>query len=430
MNILLISFYFPNSSAAESIQTGRITKVLSNRGYKVDVITVDLVKYKKFHDNKLGSVFSFNNNVNIYKTTSINFLDNRYLSKIIDLPPFNKVFPDNKWWWLPLAIARSEEMINKKNYDLVYTRAQPFTSNLVGLYLKNKYDIPWIAHLSDPWADSPFRRYGDSTINLSRYLERKIFTNTDYITVPSVRMEEFYKNKYNMDKIYTVGHIFDNDLLKYRNAKPETKKSDKITVIHAGGFYSFRSPERFIAALHYIKSNINKELIDNLRVIFIGGVSKSIIDKINKMNLGDNFEFIDRVGYLESIEYMRQASILLLIDTHFNESVNNMFFPSKLVDYLGIGIPVIGMGDNLSVSKQILEELNYPFININSSVKEQAYYLYRAIIDLTKKQSYPNMRVFENNYIGHNPMETLDVLLKQFNNDNKERINYGFKCGK
>lgn len=414
MNILLVSFYFPNSSLAESIQTGRIAKVLSEK-HSIDVVTVDMNTYGKYHDNDLGRVFSFKDNVSTFKTGSINILDNKYLSKIISWPPFNMFFPDNKWWWFPMAVSMAEKQIKKKEYDLIYTRAQPFTSNLVGLYLKKKYKIPWIAHFSDPWVDSPFKKKHKKEINFNSYYEKQIFYNADFITMPSVKMEKLYKNKYHayINKIYTVGHIFDNNVIKYKKDDQKLVNNDKITIVHAGGFYKYRSPEKFLEALSYIKINIDEGLMDRLSIVFLGGGLKSIINHKNKFNLENDVKFIDRVSYLDSISYMQEATVLLMIDTHFANSEDNVFFPSKLVDYLGMGVPIVGIGDDTSISHYILKEFNHVFMNIDSTIEEQANVLYQAIVDLSRNKKRDVTKVFNNVYMGHNPIEALEFLLEK-----------------
>lgn len=402
--ILLISYFFPPSSSPEAIQTGRFVRKLAKKGYKIDVITADHA------ETNLG--FYHHKNVKVYKTRSIKMLENRYIKKLFHLAPLNQLFPDSYWWWFIFALKESEKLIEKHFYTCVYTRSQPFTSNLVGLNIKRKYRLKWIAHFSDPWIDSPFSSFIKFLPNLNKRREKQIFKNADYITTPSYAMESLYKNKYPgfNDSIVTILHMFDEEImmqLKNNQSKPD---QSKIRIVHAGMFYHiYRTPDLFIEALYYIKSNIDEAFINNLEIFFLGNTSEIYKEKIKNYGLDGQFTYISRVDYINSLEYMSSADILLLIDTTFKESHKNLFLPSKLIDYIGLGKPIIGMGDPCSVSNRILNDLSYPFIDVKLNHEEVYKQTYKALKNLVEEPDLvPLKRDF---YIGDHPIEKFQELL-------------------
>ncbi len=402
--ILIISYHFPPSSSPEAIQTGRFVKKLSKKGYQIDVITVDHGET----DISDGS----SANVKVYTTKKIRILENRYIRRLFHLRPFNHLFPDSYWWWYIFALKKSERLIEKYSYSCIYTRSQPFTSNIVGLCIKKKYRLKWIAHFSDPWINNPFSSFIKFLPNLNKHWEKQIFNNADYITTPSYAMELLYKKKFGNlnNKVITIMHTFDKDIMLQLQHKQTKSDQTKIRIVHAGMFYkTYRSPDLFIEALHYIKSKMNEALIKSLEVIFLGNTREIYREKIKKYGLDEQFSYINRIDYINSIEYMNSADILLLIDTTFKESQRNIFLPSKLIDYIGMGKPIIGMGDRYSVSSTILNDLGYPFIDIHLKPEEVYKQIYQALVKILDGQVLvPVKRDF---YTGDRPIEIFQKLL-------------------
>lgn len=225
-------------------------------------------------------------------------------------------------------------------------------------------------------------------------------------------MESLYKNKYPgfNDSIVTILHMFDEEImmqLKNNQSKPD---QSKIRIVHAGMFYHiYRTPDLFIEALYYIKSNIDEAFINNLEIFFLGNTSEIYKEKIKNYGLDGQFTYISRVDYINSLEYMSSADILLLIDTTFKESHKNLFLPSKLIDYIGMGKPIIGMGDPCSVSNRILNDLSYPFIDVKLNHEEVYKQTYKALKNLVEEPDLvPLKRDF---YIGDHPIEKFQELL-------------------
>lgn len=215
-------------------------------------------------------------------------LENRYMRRLFHLSPFNHLFPDSYWWWFIFALKKSEQLVEKYSYTCVYTRSQPFTSNLVGLYVKRKYRLKWIAHFSDPWIDSPFSSFIKFLPNLNKRWEKQIFKNADYITTPSYAMQLLYKKKFGNlnDKVVTIMHMFNKDIklqLQHKQTKPD---QTKIRIVHAGMFYNiYRTPDLFIEALYYIRSKIDEAFINKLEVIFLGNTIEIYREKIKQYDL-------------------------------------------------------------------------------------------------------------------------------------------------
>ena len=70
-------------------------------------------------------------------------------------PPL-KHQPDEKRVWLPGALAEARRALVAAPADALVSFAQPWTDHLVALRLHQETGLPWVAHFSDPWVDSPY----------------------------------------------------------------------------------------------------------------------------------------------------------------------------------------------------------------------------------------------------------------------------------
>jgi hypothetical protein len=62
------------------------------------------------------------------------------------------------------------------------------------------------------------------------------------------------------------------------------------------------------------------------------------------------------VPYLESLRYISSADVLLLIDAPSDGP--SVFLPSKLIDYLGSGNPVLGITPETGTSADLIRRVN------------------------------------------------------------------------
>ena len=66
--------------------------------------------------------------------------------------------PDPKWVWIAPGAAAATAAAAQARFDGLVTFAQPWSDHLVGLRVHRATKLPWVAHFSDPWVDSPYWR--------------------------------------------------------------------------------------------------------------------------------------------------------------------------------------------------------------------------------------------------------------------------------
>lgn len=259
-----------------------------------------------------------------------NLLDGSYFFEFMQLPDLYR----------PWAMKTASQLIRDRAIgvrDVLVTFGQPMSDHLAGVRIKRAVGVPWIAHFSDPWVDSPYRK-GALSHWLNSRMERRVIEAADRVIFTSQETLDLVMDKYPREWIFkarVLPHCFDPELFG-----PNKEADTGIILRYLGGFYKPRTPNTVIHAL----VNLNREQPNVLRDVHI-----ELIGTIaNDVELTDAYRELppgllsirSSVDYKISLELMRSSAALLVIDAPFDESV---FLPSKLIDYLGAGRPILAI---------------------------------------------------------------------------------------
>ena len=286
----------------------------------------------------------------------------------------------------------------KKDYQYLFTSIVPGISHIAGYKIKKKHpEVKWYASFSDPFKGSPYKKadldgkgliykimfsVGAFCLYNSRYEEvavknadRLVFIceeQRDFTLKQYPDYEELVKKSIIMPLTYIPEWKMYQDILK-----SEKKKNEKKTAVHLGRLYGLRKPGVLIEALRELK-----EEDENLsgRIVFhqYSEIQKEDVEKIREYGLEDLFVIHDKVSYDESIQVMKDADILVLFDTLMPGEPMQPYLPSKIVEYLMLKKPILGICDENSPSYRILKE--YGYNTVGCSVNE----LKKNILDLIR----------------------------------------------
>lgn len=249
--------------------------------------------------------------------------------------------PDQYAAWRLAAVGAARAYISTNGFRpaALVTFAQPFTDHLAGLELKRRYGLPWVAHFSDPWADNPFSNYDERTRRLNLALERAVVEAADRTIFTSRETVEMVFAKYPEElrrRARVLPQCFDPDLY---GAAP-ARAGDKLVIRYIGNFYGTRSPEPLVRALTALLSE-NPRALDGVSFEVVGQHDPQLIGRAGGDRLPAGlFTLRPAVSYRESLHLMAAADGLLVIDAPAEVSV---FLPSKLIDYMGAGRPILGL---------------------------------------------------------------------------------------
>jgi hypothetical protein len=272
--------------------------------------------------------------------------------------------------------------LSKGRYDALVTFAQPWVDHLVGLAVKRRKPwIPWLAHFSDPWVDSPYLRFEDEKERAAMTTqEQSVIERADSVVFVTRATADLVMAKYPASwrqKVFTVAHGYDASLLRHVPTTP--REPGTMHIVHTGSFYpGMREPIGFLDALAEFARD--PKVRASVSVEFVGYASNECVDHARSLGLNEMVFFRGKQSYLESLAAMKRADLLLLIDAPADHSI---FLPSKIADYLMVGKPILGLTPQSGASADLLRRLEYPVISPLDSAStvrelEIAYLRWRA----------------------------------------------------
>lgn len=357
-SLLAVSWAMPPLVYPRAIQVSRTLKELSRRGWSIDVIALDALSTNSGRrDDAFASRY-----------------EGLYRLHPIDITP--AIAGENCWWncnnwlrpllpadaegraWTKLASQRGRALIKAKMPRALATFAQPWSDHLVGMSLKRRFpSLPWIAHFSDPWVDSPYVQNEDrSVMDRWRTQEREVVRKADAVVFVNQSTAKLVMSKYPPDwgeKVSVVPHGFDADML----TSPSSSKaaSGRLKFVHAGSmFEGLRDPFILLEAIAILKRMIAPEVMPVFE--FVGSTNSRYPARAQELGIDTITRFDEPTSYLKSLQISSEADILIVIDTNVPGSV---FFPSKVVDYLMFGKPILALIADGGETADILAPLGH-----------------------------------------------------------------------
>jgi len=262
----------------------------------------------------------------------------------------NFFIPDARVGWVRYALKEAERIIEREDIKCVFISSPPHSSQLIGLKLKKKYSIRWIADLRDPWTDiyyySELLHTGFAKRKDKNYEKRVIDSADDIIVVsPPIRDAFLRKStRSNPDKFHIIPNGYDED--DFREKVVASK--DAFLITYVGTMAKSYNPQAFFEVLKRVKEETGLQII--FRVI--GSLPDDIQRQLRDHQV--KVEFTSYVSHETAIRFMRESSCLLLLipDVPGNEGI----LTGKLFEYLASRRPIIGMGPAGGSAASIIEE--------------------------------------------------------------------------
>lgn len=341
LRVLLISYHFPPSLAARGLQLGKLVKYAVVDGVEFDVITSASQEISDLERAGLP--------IRVWRCpqTGRNWTDR--LSSFVSGMAMRQ--------WAHAAAEVGCRILSERGshyYNCLMTCSHPIDSHCAGHMVRRKFpQIPWLAHFSDPWANNPIAKpHGPWQRPIMNWHENRIISSADRLVFVCEPLREYVMRRYPCDvaKSCVLHHVFDPDLY----GEPHQSRDGCLRIAYVGGLSRERSIEPLLHMLHCLKTaGINA---GQLVFEFVGEDSKDAANALNA-EIPGIARSMGKVGYIESLRYMRQADALLIIDANLQESP---YFPSKLADYYGAGVPVLGISPANSCTTEMLRQLDMP----------------------------------------------------------------------
>ena len=264
----------------------------------------------------------------------------------------NFFIPDARKGWIKPACKKALELIEEHGIKTIVTTGPPHSMHLIGMQLKDRLGIKWIADFRDPWTSIAYH----SKLRLSRTsqkkhlaLESKVLNTADrIITTSKITAQEFSTITSQPITVITNGYNEDESYSE------EIALDKKFSLSFIGSFLSGRNPISLWKSLSYLVQN-QEGFKDALEIKLIGVVSEEVVNSIAEYNLSDYLVLLPYVSHKEAIEFQRITQILLLIEIDRHETRG--IIPGKLFEYMAAKRPILAIGPEDWEAGQMVREL-------------------------------------------------------------------------
>lgn len=251
--------------------------------------------------------------------------------------------PDEEAGWFLPGLLAGLSAITREQIDVIYSTGRPWTAHLIGTALKLLTGKPLVVDFRDPWITNPFRlKYSAFRERLETYFEKKVIEQANLVIANTDELQEEFRKRFPnqpAEKFISILNGFDPDDYYVGESKTEECPKERFTVTHAGFLYGRRDPKMFLEA---VKLLVEKKAIDHtkLRVCLVGSVELpySLHEYLSANQLDDVVCLKDHVPYKESLAYLQQSDVLLLLQPGTKTQV-----PSKLFEYIGMKKPILAV---------------------------------------------------------------------------------------
>ena len=363
--VLVIVYYWPPSGGAGVQRWLKLVKYLPLFGWMPTVITTTNGDYPAI-DESLCKEIPAGIKVIQTKTPTFGKLFKKVSGKNSDIPygslkageddsllkklslwfRLNLVVPDARKLWNKYAYrAASKELLTNK-YDAVVTSGPPDSTHLVGLKLKKKYNIKWIADFRDPWTKIDYlekvKRF-PVTDMLDKKLEKSVVRGCDRIITISRKIVIELGAAKKADIIHNG-----LDPADFKDIK-RNKSKELFNINYFGNVTIERDPSPALQAM-----NIIYEKQQNIRLNFWGNVTEEVRLKLIGLDKNGILSIHPYIPHSKMLQEMINSALLLLI---INKVPNNSgIITGKLYEYLAAKVPVLGLGPDDGEAACILQE--------------------------------------------------------------------------
>ena len=280
----------------------------------------------------------------------------------------NFFIPDPRVGWVRPSVAFLVKYLEEHPVDVIVTTGPPQSMHLIGLGLKKRTGVKWIADFRDPWTEMfYFKHMGLWPLaeRKHRILEQDVLDSADGIISVSPPVAEDFRKK-TRTPVYLVTNGFDEDDFTVTGPAAD---GGTFSIVHTGLFAADGNPLRLWDALA-AKCSQDSMFRQALRIRLAGKTDHEIIEAIRQRGLGANLEELGYLPHDATVRLQRQANMLILPLRREPEYAKVL--PGKIFEYLASRRPVLGIGQEDGAASAILRDSGagemYDWENMQSMV--------------------------------------------------------------
>jgi hypothetical protein len=332
--ILMFAPYCYPPAGSEAIATAKLLLAALDVGWEMDVISQsDLGQYYPANMNGIWEPITriVHNIEGIKKGSIFQRLNNSSAVK------FPNSLQSISWSWKALFVGL--RLLSKKKYDFILSRATPQYGHLPALIVSRLSGVPWIANWSDPIppqkAPPPYGQGPDAPV--SPYLRSYFLSvahNATWHTFPCERLRKYFCSYLPecIEKSSVIPHIA---LTRFLSQSASIGKDFSLCYI---GSLTFRDPNVFLEGVsRFLQKN---KIESSLHIRFIGLPLEILRETTRRLGLDQILSMEQVKSYEEAQGILVRSTVLIVLEAPCEEGI---FFPSKFVDFVQTGHPILAV---------------------------------------------------------------------------------------
>lgn len=369
--ILIITYYWPPSGGSAVLRWLKFVKYLREYGWEPVVYTpsnpepqeIDASLVREIPDNIEVITSPIWEPYSIYKKLTGRKKEDRLgvalmaekakpgRMAIISLWIRSNLFiPDPRRCWVSPSVKYLSGYLRERPVSVILTTGPPHSMHLIGMRLKKRLGINWVADFRDPWTSIDF--YNDLLLTpwadrCHRKLEKQVLATADEVVTVSPGMTREFRSM-GISRVTTITNGYDAEPLQ-----PVTSNPAKFTLLHLGSMPRTRNPENLWKVLaELVKSH--PAFSGLLQVHLIGKTDIAVKQSILENNLQEYVIAEDFVPHDQTLGRLTGAGILLLC---INNTPNaDSILTNKFYEYLSAHRPILAFGPTDGDASAILSE--------------------------------------------------------------------------
>lgn len=270
-------------------------------------------------------------------------------------------WPDGSCLWYGPALRKAKQTIQAQQVEAIISVSFPFTAHLIGLACKRRFpQIRWLADSEDPFSILEAQPQNNFALyrRLNYRAEADVFRTADSLSATVGSTRQAYEKQFGaLPRMAIVPPLFDElsweRSLEYR-WEPE---GPYLNLGYFGTFYTgIREPDVLLELLEQALLRA-PQLSGKIRMHFFGAIGGEFVPAFARHEgIQSILRFHGLLPKVEALAAMRRMDVLVNIG---NQTAIQL--PSKCVDYLAAGRPILNLSHNAADAFRDFFE-TYPYI--------------------------------------------------------------------
>lgn len=460
-NVLMIAYYFPPLAGSGVFRSLKFAKYLQDYGWQPTIISAATPPNGwNFRDDTLMDeipknvqVIRIEDEISTGKSISVEIspiMD--YQLKVFQYDPelaklYRSIiqqgqkgimqmlqFPHHDLYWTYKVSQYIEQHLDMKQFDVIYTTSGPYSAHVLGCYLKNKYQLPWVADYRDEWTGNPYTDYDTDSLSYKMLfaLEKLLLKQASKNITIADGLVDVYRKRFGLNEksILSITNGYDEE--DFQQLIYPQKKTEKFTIVYSGLLYGKeRNIIPFInAVVQLIQSgHINK---NKIKFICVGSHADELKKLFKNYNLEKIFNAYPYVAHKEALQYNINSNLLIVMMGEGNKY--RYGYTGKIFDYIRSNSQIIAVAPKNGVIDELFQDIGYGIITKGSDLKEIKKYILQEYQRWEQSEAplvwrHPSIARFERCHLTGKLADVLDMAQFQAVDFSSQYYDEGYSSG-